>query len=737
MKMGRKIMSPDYVGVGGLQVARPLYDLVKDEIAPGTGVEPDSFWRSLGEIVTQLEPDNRALLEKRDRLQKEIDAWHKARDGEPFGREDYKSFLYEIGYLVPEGPDFKVNTLNVDRELAEMAGPQLVVPLTIERFATNAANARWGSLYDALYGFDLISEDRGAGKRGDGPGGYNPRRGARVIAYAKKFLDDVVGLETGSHALVTRYKLDGSQDLAAVIGDGDETHLADRSQFAGFTEAGGELTGVLLRNNGMHIEIQIDGEDETAGRYDSAGVKGILLEAAVTTIQDLEDSVSSVDADDKAVAYGNWNKIMKGTLEAVFVKNGRELVRELNPDRTYMSPKGEEITLPGRSLLLNRNVGIHLYTDAVLTEDKKSIPEGFLDAMVASLAAVHDLKRSGELVNSRTGSIYFVKPKLHGPEEVAATVDLFGHVERALGLDENTIKIGIMDEERRTTVNLKECIRAAEDRIVFINTGFLDRTGDEIHTSMFAGAMLRKEEIKRQKWLTSYEDWNVDIGIECGLPGRAQIGKGMWVMPDNMKAMYGAKIAHPLAGANTAWVPSPSAATIHAMHYHYVDVEERQKELAGRDRASLDDILTIPLLDRELTPQEIQTELKNNAQGILGYVSRWVGQGIGCSKVPDLEGTNLMEDLATLRISSQHIANWLKWDIVTEKQVGEIFREMASVVDGQNAHDENYSPMAENFAGDEFRAAMEIVSNGLDLPNGYTESVLRAHRIAVKEARAD
>ncbi|MFP6869045.1 MAG: malate synthase G [Nitrospinota bacterium] len=735
-------MSPDYVEIdyvetGGLQVARPLYDLVKDEIAPGTGANPDSFWSSLGEIVTQLEPNNRKLLDKRDRLQKEIDAWHKARDGEPFGREEYKSFLYEIGYLVPEGPDFNVNTLNVDRELAEMAGPQLVVPLTIERFATNAANARWGSLYDALYGFDLISEDRGAGKRGDGPSGYNPRRGARVIAYSKKFLDDVVGLETGSHALVTRYKLDANKDLVAVIGDKEETHLADRSQFAGFNEAGGELTGVLLRNNGMHIEIQINGEDETAGRYDSAGVKGILLEAAVTTIQDLEDSVSSVDADDKAVAYGNWNKIMKGTLEAAFVKNGQEMVRELNPDRTYMSPKGGEITLPGRSLLLNRNVGIHLYTDAVLTEDKKSIPEGFLDAMVTSLAAVHDLKRSGEFVNSQTGSIYFVKPKLHGPEEVAATVELFGHVEKALDLDKNTIKIGIMDEERRTTVNLKECIRAAEDRIVFINTGFLDRTGDEIHTNMFAGAMLRKEEIKQQKWLTAYENWNVDIGIECGLPGRAQIGKGMWVMPDNMKAMYGAKIAHPLAGANTAWVPSPSAATIHAMHYHYVDVEERQKELAGRDRASLDDILTIPLLDRELTPQEIQTELKNNAQGILGYVSRWVGQGIGCSKVPDLEGTNLMEDLATLRISSQHIANWLEWDIVTEKQVGEIFREMASVVDGQNAHDENYSPMAENYAGDEFRAALEIVSNGLDLPNGYTESVLRAHRLAVKETRAD
>ena len=730
-------MSPDYIGVAGLQVAQPLFDLVKDEIAPGTGVDPDSFWRSLGEIVNKLEPQNKKLLEKRDFLQKEIDAWHKERNGKPLNMEEYKSFLYEIGYLIPEGPDFKVNTQNVDRELAEMAGPQLVVPLTIERFATNAANARWGSLYDALYGFDLIPEDRGAEKKGDGPHGYNSRRGARVIAYAKKFLDDVAALENGSHALVTRYKLDENKDLAAVIGDGDETCLADRSKFAGFNEADGGLTSVLLRNNGLHIEIQIDRNDETAGKYDSAGVKGILLEAAVTTIQDLEDSVSAVDADDKAHAYRNWHRIMNGTLGAAFTKNDQEMVRKLNPDRTYQSPKGEEYTLPGRSLLLNRNVGIHLYTDAVLTEDGKPIPEGFLDAMVASLAAVHDLKRNGPLVNSQTGSIYFVKPKLHGPEEVASTVELFGCVEKAMGLDENTIKIGIMDEERRTTVNLKECIRSAEDRIVFINTGFLDRTGDEIHTSMHAGAMLRKEEIKQQQWLLAYEDWNVDVGIECGLPGHAQIGKGMWVQPDNLKAMYGAKIAHPQAGANTAWVPSPSAATIHAMHYHYVDVEERQKELTDRDRASLDDILTIPLLDRTLTHQEIQAELKNNAQGILGYVSRWVGQGIGCSKVPDLEGTNLMEDLATLRISSQHIANWLKWDIVTEKQVGEIFREMASVVDGQNAHDENYLPMADNIAGDEFRAALEIVSGGLDLPNGYTESVLRAHRLAVKETRAN
>ncbi len=648
---------------------------------------------------------------------------------------EYKSFLCEIGYLIPEGPYFKVNTLDVDRELAKIAGPQLVVPLTIERFATNAANARWESLYDAMYGFDMIPEDRGAGKKGDGPDGYNSRRGARVIAYAKKFLDDVVALENGSHALVIRYKLDENKNLVAVIGDGDEACLTDRSQFAGFTEADGELAGVLMRNNGLHIEIQIDRDDETAGRYDSAGVKGILLEAAVTTIQDFEDSVSAVDADDKANAYRNWHKIMKGTLEATFTENDREMVRALNPDRTYMSPEGGEYTLPGRSLLLNRNVGIHLYTDAVLTEDGKPIPEGFLDAMVASLAAVHDLKRNGHLVNSQTGSVYFMKPKLHGPEEVAATVELFGEVEKALGLDENTIKIGIMDEERRTTANLKECIRAAEDRIVFINTGFLDRTGDEIHTSVYAGAMLRKEEIKQQQWLRAYEDWNVDIGIECGLPGHAQIGKGMWVMPDNLKAMYGAKIAHPQAGANTAWVPSPSVATIHAMHYHYVDVEGRQKELADRDRASLDEILTIPLLDRELTPQEVQTELRNNAQGILGYVSRWVGQGVGCSKVPDLEGTNLMEDLATLRISSQHIADWLKWDIVAESQVGETFREMAAVVDGQNAHDENYLPMADNIAGNEFKAAFEIVSNGLDLPSGYTESVLRAHRLAVKKAR--
>ena len=727
------------VTIKNLKIARSLYDLVQSEIAPGTDLDPDAVWTAFGAIVETLGPENRRLLEVRARHEQEIDAWHeeqaRERPGAALDPHAYKSFLTQIGYLVAEDDPFTITTKDVDPEISSIAGPQLVVPVDNARYALNAANARWGSLYDALYGTDVISEEDGA-ERGTA---YNPVRGSRVVEWSERFLDDVVPWEEGLYSEVTEFLLeggDGASRLVCELADGGRTGLADPSRFAGFQLEGGRLTSVLLRHHGLYIDLRMD-RDHAVGKAHPAGVHDVVIESAVTTIQDCEDSVSAVDAEDKVLVYRNWLGIMKGTLTATLEKGGGTLTRRLNEDRTYRDPSGEELTLPGRSLLLVRNVGIHMYTDAVTTADGEPIPEGFLDALITSWAAIHDLRGNGALRNSRAGSVYIVKPKMHGPEEVLATVGLFAHIEQALGLQTRTLKIGIMDEERRTTINLKECIRAASDRIIFINTGFLDRTGDEIHTSMAAGAMIPKPEIKSCPWMLAYEDWNVDMGIECGLPGVAQIGKGMWAAPEIMGAMIEAKIGHPRAGANTAWVPSPTAATLHATHYHRVNVRDVQAELASRERADLGAILTIPLLgDRGLTENEIQNELGNNAQGILGYVVRWVGQGIGCSKVPDINNVALMEDRATLRISSQHIANWLHHGLVTADQVTSTFEAMATVVDGQNEGDPKYTPMSTDLSSSpEFQAALELVFDGRKETNGYTETVLHARRREVK-ARA-
>lgn len=720
----------EYVQNGGIQVAKELYDFINDSAIPGTGIEAQDFWAKFDKIANELAPKNRALLAKRDDLQAKIDAYHTERAGQSHNAVEYKAFLQEIGYLVPEGEAFAATTVNVEPEIAQMAGPQLVVPIMNARFALNASNARWGSLYDALYGTKAISEEDGATK---GPG-YNQVRGDKVIAYARGFLNESAPLATGDHADSTNYAIvDGA--LQVTLKDGSKTGLKDADKLQGFVGDAAAPTGILLKNNGLRFELQFDATSPI-GSTDASGMKDIAMESALTTIMDCEDSVACVDGEDKVVAYGNWLGLMKGDLAVEVKKGASSFTRKMNPDREYTGLNGETFSVKGRSMLFVRNVG-HLMTNpGILLSDGAEVPEGIMDAMMTVMIAMHDLKGNAPFQNSTTGSVNIVKPKMHGPEEVAFANDIFAAVEDALGLPRFTVKMGIMDEERRTTVNLKECIRAAADRVVFINTGFLDRTGDELHTSMLAGPFVPKTVMKQQTWIGAYEDWNVDTGLETDLSGRAQIGKGMWPIPDEMGQMMEQKIAHPKSGANTAWVPSPTAATLHAMHYHQVDVFAVQEGLKTRKHASVDDILTIPLMDdaakAALTAEQIQTEVDNNCQGLLGYVVRWVDAGIGCSKVPDINNVGLMEDRATLRISSQHLTNWLEHGICSEEQIKESLQRMAAIVDGQNANDATYIAMAPGFDGIAFQAASDLIFKGKTQPSGYTEPLLHAYRLKYK-----
>ena len=721
-------MADQYIKKGSLSVSTDIESFLRSEVLPGLDLSEEHFWISLEKIINEFSPKNKTLLGERESMQEQIDAWHLANPGQEKNLDIYKNFLREIGYLLEEGGDFKITTENVDPEIASIAGPQLVVPVMNARFALNAANARWGSLYDALYGTDMISEENGASRAG----AYNPVRGDKVIEFAKKFLDENFAINNASYADVNSFNIkNGLLEISLI--NGETTNLLNNDQFQGYHGTAEQPSGVLLKNNSLHAEIQIDPE-HSVGATDPASIKDVLLESAITTIQDCEDSVAAVDGEDKVTVYRNWLGLMKGDLKETFIKGGAEMTRSLNPDRNYIAPDGSNLKLSGRSLMLVRNVG-HLMTNpAILDENGDEVPEGILDAMFTICIAMHDLNGNSDVQNSKTGSIYIVKPKMHGPEEVQFTCDLFSAVEKSLNLNQLTAKVGIMDEERRTTVNLKECIRVAKDRVIFINTGFLDRTGDEIHTSMEAGPMIPKAEMKQQPWINAYEDWNVDSGLETGFKGNAQIGKGMWPMPDEMLNMYETKTMHPESGANCAWVPSPTGATLHAMHYHQILVSERQEKLLERPKASLDDILTIPVMSdaKSLSLEDVQKELDNNAQGILGYVVRWVDQGIGCSKVPDINNIGLMEDRATCRISSQHIANWLHHSVCSEDQVMETMKRMAIVVDEQNSGDPTYQPMAPTYDGIAFKAACNLVLQGRVQPSGYTEPILHAMRLKHK-----